>query len=113
MREVEALHDYLLSHFANDTALKSEDVLVVMPDLDKYAPFIRAVFGGKDDVSPHVNNGSDTSVTNEMRIPYMINGNLAATESSLINGLLELLEIPNWRFTREQVMVLSLSLIHI
>jgi exodeoxyribonuclease V gamma subunit len=107
MREVEALHDYLLSQFANGTALKSEDVLVVMPDLDKYAPFIRAVFGAKGDVSSHDNTGSETSVKNEIRIPYMINGNLAAAESSLINGLLELLEIPNWRFTREQIMVLS------
>jgi len=103
MREVEALHDYLLSQFANDATLKSEDVLVVMPDLDKYAPFIRAVF----DVNSDVNTDSKSNVANTSRIPYMINGSLSATESTLVNGLIELLAIPGWRFTREQVMVLS------
>jgi exodeoxyribonuclease V gamma subunit len=99
MREVEALHDYLLSQFANNVTLKSEDVLVVMPDLDKYAPFIRAVFD--------VNTDSESNIANAIRIPYMINGSLSVAESSLMSGLTELLEIPNWRFTREQVMVLS------
>jgi exodeoxyribonuclease V gamma subunit len=95
MREVEALYDYLLNQFAKKPELKSDDILVAIPDLDKYAPFIRAVFGAS--------NEADTG----SRIPYLINGNLAAAESSLINGLLEILEVPNWRFTREQVMVLG------
>tara|TARA_R110001599_G_scaffold67867_4_gene191388 strand:+ start:7924 stop:11061 length:3138 start_codon:yes stop_codon:yes gene_type:complete len=103
MREIEALHDYLLNQFANDTKLKLDDVLVVMPDLDKYAPFIRAVF----DVNNDVNAISESNVVNASRIPYMINGSLSAAESTLISGIIELLEIPNWRFTREQVLVLS------
>lgn len=95
MREVEALHDYLLNQFAKNPELKSDDILVAIPDLDKYAPFIRAVFD--------INTDGDSSI----RIPYVINGSLAAAESPLINGLLEILEIPSWRFTREQVMVLG------
>lgn len=99
MREVEALHDYLLNQFAKNPELKSDDILVAIPDLDKYAPFIRAVF----DVHSNFNADAD----NNIRIPYVINGSLAAAESPLINGLLEILEIPSWRFTREQVMVLA------
>ncbi|MBR7890138.1 exodeoxyribonuclease V subunit gamma [Marinomonas sp. A79] len=95
MREVEALHDFLLNQFANSPDLHLDDVLVAIPNLDKYAPFIRAVF----DVDVH----SEKS----FRIPYFISGSLAAAESPLVNGLLEILEIPSWRFTREQVMVLA------
>jgi len=96
MREVEALHDYLLNQFSNNHELKSDDILVAIPDLDKYAPFIRAVFD--------VSNETDADTR---RIPYVINGSLAAAESPLINGVLEILEIPEWRFTREQLMVLG------
>ena len=99
MREIEALHDYLLNQFAKNPELQSDDILVAIPDLDKYAPFIRAVFEGNAD--------DNTDADNNIRIPYVINGSLAAAESPLINGLLEILEIPSWRFTREQVMVLA------
>lgn len=44
VREVEALYNYLLDLFENDRALKPRDVLVIMPDINKYEPFIKAVF---------------------------------------------------------------------
>lgn len=90
MREVEALHDYLLQLFTENPQLVAGDVLVALPDLENYSPFIRAVFDADDS-----------------KIPYVINGSLTAVESPLINGLTALLEIPRWRFTREQVMVLA------
>ncbi len=95
MREVEALYDYLLNQFASDPNLNPDEVVVAIADLDKYAPFIKAVFN---------DSFSETSATT---IPYVINGSLTASESPLINGLLELLQVPKWRFTREQVMVLA------
>lgn len=90
MREVEALHDHLISLFAENPSLTPGDVMVALPDLEKYAPFIRAVFDADD--SP---------------ILYTISGSLAASESVLISGVMELLEIPIWRFTREQIMTLA------
>ena len=44
VREVEALYNYLLDLFEKDGALKPRDVLVITPDINKYEPFIRAVF---------------------------------------------------------------------
>lgn len=44
-REVEILHDQLLAHFSADHALRPRDVIVMVPDIDTYAPHIQAVFG--------------------------------------------------------------------
>src|SRR5690554_4988618 len=44
-REVEVLHDQLLALFAADPQLKPRDVMVMVPDIDRYAPHIDAVFG--------------------------------------------------------------------
>ena len=47
-REVEVLHDQLLSLLADKTsvnALRPRDVIVMVPDIETFAPAIRAVFG--------------------------------------------------------------------
>ncbi len=44
-REVEVLHDQLLHLFANHKNLKPSDIIVMVPDVDGYAPHINAVFG--------------------------------------------------------------------
>lgn len=45
LREVEVLHDRLYDMFDRDPELKPRDILVMMPDVEAYAPFIHAVFG--------------------------------------------------------------------
>ncbi|WP_145927233.1 exodeoxyribonuclease V subunit gamma [Jeongeupia sp. USM3] len=44
-REVEVLHDQLLAALAADPTLNPRDVIVMVPDINSYAPHIRAVFG--------------------------------------------------------------------
>lgn len=44
-REVEVLHDQLLSAFAADATLRPRDVIVMVPDVAAYSPHIQAVFG--------------------------------------------------------------------
>lgn len=44
-REVEILHDQLLAAFSADPELKPRDVIVMVPDIDHYAPHVQAVFG--------------------------------------------------------------------
>lgn len=44
-REVEVLHDQLLAAFAADSSLQPRDIMVMVPDIDTYAPHIEAVFG--------------------------------------------------------------------
>lgn len=44
-REVEILHDQLLKRFTDDASLSPRDVMVMVPDINAYAPHIQAVFG--------------------------------------------------------------------
>lgn len=44
-REVEILHDQLLAAFNSNPQLRPRDVIVMVPDVDTYAPHIQAVFG--------------------------------------------------------------------
>ena len=51
-REVEVLHDQLLAAFNADPTLRPRDVIVMVPDIDAYAPHIQAVFGLIDGRDP-------------------------------------------------------------
>lgn len=51
-REVEILHDQLLAAFNDDDTLKPNDIIVMVPDIDRYTPSIQAVFGLLDDQDP-------------------------------------------------------------
>ncbi|WP_239482682.1 exodeoxyribonuclease V subunit gamma [Paraburkholderia sp. C35] len=51
-REVEILHDQLLAAFNADPTLRPRDVIVMVPDIDAYAPHIQAVFGLLDRDDP-------------------------------------------------------------
>lgn len=51
LREVEILHDQLLALFANeDLNLKAHEVMVMMPNIAVYSPFIAAVFGARGQI---------------------------------------------------------------
>ena len=49
-REVEVLHDRLLGLFDHHPDIQPADVLVLMPDLDAYAPVVEAVFGAAETI---------------------------------------------------------------
>ena len=52
MREAEVLRDYLLRRFAEDDTFRPRDVVVMMPDPEGYAPYLRATFGGMEEGMP-------------------------------------------------------------
>src|SRR5204862_7270102 len=58
MREVEVLYDQLLDCFETMPDLRPRDILVMTPEIEKYAPLIRGVFGYPEKDS--------------MRIPYSL-----------------------------------------
>ena len=45
MREIEVAHDQLLELFQADHTLEPADVLVLVPEIDVFAPYVDAVFG--------------------------------------------------------------------
>ena len=91
MREVEVLHDQLLGLFAADPQLQPDEVLVLTPDMDRYAPYIEAVF-------------SDTS--GEHYIPFSLADRGIANTASLVNGLFQLFALNGSRYDVNQVLAL-------
>jgi len=89
MREVEVLYDNLLAMFESDEDLKPKDILVMTPDIETYAPFVQAVFGGGKKDSAH--------------IPFSIADRNIAKESPLIKSFMAILDLVGSRFEVSKV----------
>jgi len=92
MREVEVLYDQLLDCFETMPDLRPRDILVMTPEIEKYAPFIRGVFGYPED--------------EYMRIPYSLADRHPRSESLPIDTFLTLLDLPGTRYTAPQIFAL-------
>ena len=94
LREVQALHDYLLHLFNNDNRLTPKDILVMCPQIEAYAPYVNAVFsrGWQDlagDIPP---------------LPCSIADRSAKDSDPLVAAFIELLGLPDSRFSVSQLM---------
>ena len=90
MREIEVLHDHLLALLEEDHELLPKDILVMTPDIDRYAPYIQAVFAAQTD--------------DYLRLPFGIADQSPRRENRVIAGFLALLDIPESRFGAAQVL---------
>lgn len=84
-REVEVLHDRLLSALAADPTLKARDIIVMVPDINGYAPHIQAVFGLMERSDPRY-------------IPFTVADQGPRHNNSLLGALESLLNLPQSRF---------------
>lgn len=89
LREMEVLRDNLLSLFASDPGLAPGDVLVMAPDIEKYAPFIQAVFGAPEE---------------GLRIPFRVSDRNLRNESRIIRAFFSLLDLAGSRLGAAQVL---------
>ena len=90
-REVEILHDQLLHRFSQEKDLRPRDVIVMVPDIDTYAPHIRAVFGQLDR-------------DDKRYIPFTISDQSARRQSTVITAVETLLALPDSRFPVSEVL---------
>ena len=88
MREMEVLHEQLLSLFEVHPDLHASQVIVMAPDIEVYAPYIEAVFGTAD---------------SELNIPFTISDRDSRTESHFVDTFFKLLDIVEGRFEVNQV----------
>jgi len=98
LREVQALHDYLLHQFNdaknNNETLTPKDILVMCPQIEQYAPYVNAVFTrGWQDLNDEV-----------PPLPCSIADRSAKDSDPLIAGFSELLSLPDSRFQVSQLM---------
>ena len=90
-REVEILHDQLLARFSADPTLRPRDVIVMLPDIDTYAPHIRAVFGQLQRNDPRY-------------IPFTLTDQGQRGREPLLIALEHLLKLPDSRFAVSEVL---------
>lgn len=90
-REVEVLHDQLLAAFNADPSLRPRDVIVMVPDIDAYAPHIQAVFGLMERDDPRF-------------IPFSIADQGRRHHDPLVNAIARLLDLPNARLAVSEVL---------
>ncbi|MEE9679100.1 exodeoxyribonuclease V subunit gamma [Pseudomonas moraviensis] len=90
-REVEILHDQLLARFSADPALRPREVIVMVPDIDSYAPHIRAVFGQLDRFDPRF-------------IPFTLADQGQRGRDPLLIAVEHLLKLPDSRFPVSEIL---------
>ncbi|QLC72968.1 exodeoxyribonuclease V subunit gamma [Pseudomonas sp. LPB0260] len=99
LREVEILHDQLLTRFAADPALTPDQVVVLTPDIERYAPYIEAVFSARGGAPREAVGRSGAAY-----IPFTLADRSLRAETPLIEAFLGLLALPDSRFTAEEVL---------
>lgn len=90
-REVEVLQDRLLALFEQYADLTPRDVIVMVADIDSYAPYIQAVFG---------------NTASARYIPFSISDRKALQAHPILQAFIMLLDLPQSRFSTEQVLTL-------
>ncbi|MFT2110070.1 exodeoxyribonuclease V subunit gamma [Marinomonas sp. 2405UD68-3] len=88
LREVEVLHDQLLSMFEQDKNLTPKDIIVMLPDVNLYSPFIKSVFSSQPD---------------HKRIPFALVDLQANYEAPLIDAYVQLLSLVDSRCTLSEL----------
>ncbi len=89
LREVEVLHDQIVEMLNEDTTLKPHHILVMAPSMEKYAPFVQAVFG---------------SAPNYRKIPFSIADLGLVHDNPVVRAFLTLFSLPSTDFTATDVM---------
>ncbi|MCP4486700.1 MAG: exodeoxyribonuclease V subunit gamma [Gammaproteobacteria bacterium] len=93
LRECQILHDQLLRLLGDNPELSSEDILIMVPEIGRYAPYIKAVFGlDNSQARPY--------------LPWNLSDISVADEHPLIQSFLQLLKLPGSRFGYAEIMSL-------
>ncbi len=90
LRECQILYDTLLGLLNTDTSLEPEDILVLVPKINTYAPYIEAVFGDAHPDRPF--------------LPWHLADVSLADAHPLLIAFLQLLGLPESRFTRSEIL---------
>ena len=91
LRECQVLHDQLLAMLEAEPDLSPEDILVMVPEISRYAPYIEAVFAREAD-------------GRQAFIPWNLSDISVKDEHPLVAVFLQLLGLPESRFSHSEVL---------
>ncbi|MCU7833973.1 MAG: exodeoxyribonuclease V subunit gamma [gamma proteobacterium symbiont of Taylorina sp.] len=95
LREIQALHDYLLHQLNEHPDWKPQDVVVMCPAIEDYAPYIEAVFRRPWD---------EDETDDRPRLPCSIADRTLMNAEPLIAVFVELLQLPDSRFEISKIL---------
>ncbi|MEI7817920.1 MAG: exodeoxyribonuclease V subunit gamma, partial [Desulfuromonadales bacterium] len=90
LREMEILYDNLLGLFDKLEDLEPRHIIVMIPDIESYAPYINSVFGNRS--------------TGRPLLPYTIADRSIRRESLLVEAFLKILDMASSRFALHEIM---------
>lgn len=88
-REVEVLHDRILSWLDENPAWQPQDIMVMVPDMATFAPHIHAVFGRFQQPSPQAGS---------RHLPYAV-ADTTPHQEPMVQALQTLLQLPQLRLS--------------
>ncbi len=88
MREAQVLKDRILDMMDRDPDIFPHDIIVMMPDIEAYAPFLEAVF------------------SQEPRLPFTVSDRKRRSESRTVEAFLKVLSLKDSRLEKPQVLEL-------
>ncbi len=91
LRECQVLHDQLLGMLESDSELRPEDILVMVPEISRYAPYIAAVFSQGDGESRPF-------------LPWNLSDISVQDEHPLVQVFLQILALPESRFSQSEIL---------
>jgi len=97
MREVEVLHDQILDALDTDSTLAPADIVVMMPDIEKYAPYIEAVF------SAPITSHFDSAKWSAKKLPFSIADRNPLNAVHMAEALNKVLLLGDTRFDVESI----------
>ncbi|MGW4094247.1 exodeoxyribonuclease V subunit gamma [Nocardia sp. NPDC004750] len=103
-RQVEVLRESLLGLFAADETLEPRDVLIMCPEVEAYAPLVRAAFGQRAPGSPETQSDSEHPA-HRLRVRLADRGR--GVTNPLLAVIAVLLELADGRVTVTQVLDLA------
>jgi len=86
MREAQVLKDLILDAFNCDPGLCPHDVVVMMPDIEAYAPFLEAVF------------------SQAPKLPFTVSDRRRRSESFTLSAFLNILDMKETRLEKSKIM---------
>jgi exodeoxyribonuclease V gamma subunit len=103
-RQVEVLRDAVLHALSEDETLEPRDVIVMCPDIERFAPLIEATFGAGT-VDEHEDPGTPRGPTAELRVRL---ADRSLRETNPVLGVLaRLLQLADARMTASEVLDLA------
>lgn len=103
-RQVEVLRESLLGLFAADETLEPRDVLIMCPEVEAYAPLVRAAFGQRAPGAPETQSDSEHPA-HRLRVRLADRGR--GVTNPLLAVIAVLLELADGRVTVTQVLDLA------